>query len=52
MEPIARANPPKLRVVLVIAALVGLATCHRFLGYLTFVGLIFAELLCRHFCGG
>jgi hypothetical protein len=46
MEPIARAEPLKLRVVLMIAALVGLATWHPFLGCLTFVMLILAELLC------
>ena len=45
MDRPARANPPKLRVVIVIAALVGLATWNLFLGCLTFVVIVFSEIL-------
>ena len=45
MEPITRAEPLKLRVVLVIAAFVGVATWDPLIGVLIFIMLMAAELL-------
>ncbi len=45
MEPIARAEPLKPRVVIVIAALVGLATWDPLTGVLIFIMLMVAEVL-------
>lgn len=45
MNPIARANPPKLRVIIGLAAFVGLISWDRLVGVSIFLLLIVAELL-------